>query len=201
MFCAFSVTKRPLKPEDEGKMEADHIPPMDSLKRAKDEPNFKALQNNNRVLYDMVMSLETDPKGRNLLAMVVSTPHHRRALSTGSSKESKAARYCLLRCFLLTALCHLPILFRSSHTHTHTFTCILQHLKAKPYTDILMVIIQPFETLGPSHQALSCSCVCSRCFVLTDDAAAWILQHDNQLQRPSCGKVSNLNIFQHQDQV
>ena len=83
MFCAFSLTKRPLEPDVEGDMEVDHILPLDSLKRAKEEPNFNALLNNNRVLYDMVMSVTTDPTGRNLLAMVVSTPHHRRALSFG----------------------------------------------------------------------------------------------------------------------
>ncbi|KAK0133651.1 hypothetical protein N1851_030841 [Merluccius polli] len=90
MCCAFSVTKSPL--EIKGTMEADHIPPMDSLKRAENEPNFNALQNSNKVLYDMVMSLKTDKDGSNLLVMEVSTPHHRVALSTGSSKESHAAR-------------------------------------------------------------------------------------------------------------
>ena len=96
MFCAYRVTERPQKVE--GEMEADHIPPMDSLKRAEKEFNLNALKNRNKVLYDMVMmSLETP--GRNkLLAITVRAHHHKGALSTGSSKESHAARYCLLPC-------------------------------------------------------------------------------------------------------
>ncbi|KAK0140724.1 hypothetical protein N1851_022293 [Merluccius polli] len=97
MFCAFSVTKRPLKREDKGKMEADHIPPMDSLKRAEKEPNFNELKNRNKVLYDMVMSVKTTNGRKKLHAITVHAHHHRGALSTGSRKESDAARGVVAR--------------------------------------------------------------------------------------------------------
>ncbi|KAG7255787.1 hypothetical protein CRUP_017297, partial [Coryphaenoides rupestris] len=84
-----------------GYVEADHIPPMDSLRRAESYPEFSTLHIRNPVLHHMVISLRrakqckgtdlyegTDPYGKNLLAIQVATEHHRTALST----VSKAAR-------------------------------------------------------------------------------------------------------------
>ncbi|CAL8285796.1 unnamed protein product [Lota lota] len=82
---------------DKGYVEADHIPPLDSLRRAEQDPEFWMLRQRNPALYDMVMSLRDDPHGRNLLTVQVSTQHHREALSTGNSRASRAVRGVLAR--------------------------------------------------------------------------------------------------------
>ena len=140
MFCAFSLinNKRPFskgKDGDKYYVEADHIPPLDSLRRAAREHEFRRLMGINRALYDMVRSLENDPRGMNLFALQVATHHHRVALSTGRSRESVAVRYSLLPGFLPIVLDHPPILFRStSHTHAHAHTHTHTHAHAHTLT-------------------------------------------------------------------
>lgn len=85
------------KDGEKGYVEADHIPPLDSLRRAEHQPGFSQLRHRNRGLYDMVLSLRNDPRGENLLAIQVSTHHHRDALSTGASAASSAARLLVAR--------------------------------------------------------------------------------------------------------
>jgi len=98
MFCAFSLLSDERdfskgEDGDKGYVEADHIPPLDSLRRAERYAEFRTLRFRNPVLHQMVISLRTtDPYGRNLLAIQVATEHHRTALSTGSSAGSRAAR-------------------------------------------------------------------------------------------------------------
>ncbi|XP_028980887.2 uncharacterized protein LOC105009149 isoform X1 [Esox lucius] len=81
--------------EDRGIVEADQIPPKDSLKLARDHPQIENLRQKNPKLYDMINSIESDPNGMNLLAMRVLKQHHRDALTTGSSKESDNCRKLL----------------------------------------------------------------------------------------------------------
>ncbi|XP_071389119.1 uncharacterized protein [Centroberyx affinis] len=82
---------------DKGYVEADHIPPLESLRRAEDQPEFDSLQHINPSLYNMVLSLRNDPRGENLLTVQVSTHHHRDALSTGASRASRECRLLLSR--------------------------------------------------------------------------------------------------------
>ncbi|XP_059908239.1 uncharacterized protein LOC132457879 [Gadus macrocephalus] len=86
---AFSKGKG--NPGHKGYVQADHIPPIDSLKKAE----LGGLKIINPALYDMVMSLEKDPEGMKLFTLQVATHHHRAALSTGRSKESEAVRAVL----------------------------------------------------------------------------------------------------------
>ena len=145
MFCAFSILKDKRnfskgKDGDKGYVEADHIPPLDSLRRAAQQPAFQRLRSINRGLYDMVRSLENDPRGMNLFTIQVPTHNHRAALSTGRGRESVAARYCPLPCFLPIVLDHPPILFRSTHIHTPIHMQHPNHSNIKQsgyYTDVL----------------------------------------------------------------
>ncbi|XP_029901024.1 uncharacterized protein LOC115354695 isoform X2 [Myripristis murdjan] len=85
------------KDGDKGLVEADHIPPLDSVRRAAEEPLFWFLRFRNPRLYDLVISLRDDPRGENLLTVQVLKHHHRDALSTGSSRVSREARLLLAR--------------------------------------------------------------------------------------------------------
>ncbi|XP_071378762.1 uncharacterized protein [Centroberyx affinis] len=85
------------KDGDKGYVEADHIPPLESLRRARDQPEFRLLRHINPSLYNMVLSLRDDPYGRNLLTVQVLKHHHRDALSTGASDISKECRLLLAR--------------------------------------------------------------------------------------------------------
>ncbi|CAL8294017.1 unnamed protein product [Arctogadus glacialis] len=104
MFCAFGVRDHrdfsKGKDGDKGYVEADHIPPLDSLRRAAQEPKFHELEAINGALFDMVESLKQDLRGKNLFTLQLSTHHHRAALSTGNSRDSQAVRYSLPPCFL-----------------------------------------------------------------------------------------------------
>ncbi|KAJ3580928.1 hypothetical protein NHX12_017302, partial [Muraenolepis orangiensis] len=86
--------ERPFVSGEEGDkryVEADHIPPLDSMKRARSEAEFPRLRLINPALYNMVNSLfTTDLQGMELFAIQVSTHHHRQALSSGNSLESQA---------------------------------------------------------------------------------------------------------------
>ncbi|XP_029900329.1 uncharacterized protein LOC115354208 [Myripristis murdjan] len=82
---------------DKGLVEADHIPPLESIRRAAEQPGFQSLHRANRGLYNMVMSLRADPRGENLFTVQVARHHHRDALSTGASRASREARLLLSR--------------------------------------------------------------------------------------------------------
>ncbi|KAJ7996407.1 hypothetical protein DPEC_G00236760 [Dallia pectoralis] len=81
--------------ENRGIVVADHIPPKDSLKLARDHPQIEDLRQKNPKLYDLIDSVGSDPNGMNLVAMRVLTQHHRDALTTGTSKESDNCRKLL----------------------------------------------------------------------------------------------------------
>ncbi|XP_029919549.1 uncharacterized protein LOC115367773 [Myripristis murdjan] len=76
-------------------MEADHIPPLDSWKRARQHPEFDSLKYINPALHKMACSLENDKTGQNLLAIEVPTQSHRVNLTTGNSKISQSVRTLL----------------------------------------------------------------------------------------------------------
>ncbi|KAL0965752.1 hypothetical protein UPYG_G00285250 [Umbra pygmaea] len=76
-------------------VEVDHIPPKSLLKLASDNPKIDNLKQNNPKLYDMITSTESDPRGENMLTMVVLRFHHRVALTTGNSKQSVNCRKLL----------------------------------------------------------------------------------------------------------
>ncbi|XP_029564672.1 uncharacterized protein LOC115159260 isoform X2 [Salmo trutta] len=81
---------------ERGIVEADHIPPKNSLKLARDQKSqMKNLQQKNPKLYDMINSIESDQNGGNLLTMRVLKQHHRIALTTGASKTSVICRKLL----------------------------------------------------------------------------------------------------------
>ncbi|XP_064797117.1 uncharacterized protein LOC135517002 [Oncorhynchus masou masou] len=81
---------------ERGIVEADHIPPKNSLKLARDQKSqMKNLQQKNPKLYDMINSIESDQNGGNLLTMRVLKQHHRNALTTGRSKTSVICRKLL----------------------------------------------------------------------------------------------------------
>ncbi|CAL8291538.1 unnamed protein product [Gadus morhua 'NCC'] len=84
-------------PGHTGFVEADHIPPLNSLKRAALEPEFEALEEINPALYGMVKSLENDPRGKNLFTVQVLKQNHMAALSSGNSRESVDVRGLLAR--------------------------------------------------------------------------------------------------------
>ncbi|XP_064798343.1 uncharacterized protein LOC135517719 isoform X2 [Oncorhynchus masou masou] len=81
---------------ERGIVEADHIPPKNSVKLARDQKSqMKNLQQNNLKFYDMINSIESDQNGGNLLTMRVLKQHHRNALTTGRSKTSVICRKLL----------------------------------------------------------------------------------------------------------
>ncbi|XP_029910589.1 uncharacterized protein LOC115361316 [Myripristis murdjan] len=82
---------------DKGYVEADHIPPLESLRRAPEQQEFQSLRDINPNLYNMVLSLRDDKHGDNLPTVQVLTHHHRDALSTGASRVSTEVRLLLAR--------------------------------------------------------------------------------------------------------
>ncbi|KAM4634134.1 uncharacterized protein ACJ7VT_008118 [Polymixia lowei] len=85
------------KDGDKGYVEADHIPPLDSFKKAMKQDGFSDLLFINPALYEMVTSLVLDRRGEHLITAQVSTHHHRDALSTGNSRVAKECRLLLSR--------------------------------------------------------------------------------------------------------
>ncbi|KAK2859990.1 hypothetical protein Q7C36_004156, partial [Tachysurus vachellii] len=76
-----------------GVIEADHIPPKNSLIKLIEDPEMaKSLKTNNKAVYDFVMSMRKDQNGKKQPCMNVFYSDHRRALTTGNSHESIACR-------------------------------------------------------------------------------------------------------------
>ncbi|XP_031669842.1 uncharacterized protein LOC116359923 [Oncorhynchus kisutch] len=71
--------------------EADHIPPLASLRIARNHERLDRLLQVNPRLHEMIMSLDYDPTGQNLLTMRVLYQDHRDALTTGNSRESQVS--------------------------------------------------------------------------------------------------------------
>ncbi|KAL0968876.1 hypothetical protein UPYG_G00273050 [Umbra pygmaea] len=69
-----------------------HIPPLASLWMARHDQRLSRLQEVNIVLYKMVMSLDFDPNGENLLTMRALPLDHQHDLTTGTSKETHVCR-------------------------------------------------------------------------------------------------------------
>ncbi|KAK6312213.1 hypothetical protein J4Q44_G00178770 [Coregonus suidteri] len=88
-------------PDNYRMAEADHIPPLASLRiaRRNHERLDRLLQVNPR-LHEMIMSLDYDPTGQSLLTMRVLYQDHRDALTTGNSRESQVASRLLAETIL-----------------------------------------------------------------------------------------------------
>ncbi|KAG7256321.1 hypothetical protein CRUP_036523, partial [Coryphaenoides rupestris] len=131
---------------DKGYVEADHIPPLDSLRRAESYAEFRTLRSRNRVLYDMVISLRTDPRGRNLLAIQVATEHHRTALSTGSSAGSRAARGVVAQ---RIASGDVKTMLKQAMIITHSFASqmIRENAERSSRTPIQRILFTPNRTM------------------------------------------------------
>ncbi|XP_041934787.1 uncharacterized protein LOC121697358 [Alosa sapidissima] len=76
---------------------ADHIPPIDTIKKAfeevkKDPEKEKELSRKNPKLYKMIEDVVEHPYGNSLLVMEVLTVHHIQALTTGNSHKSHRCR-------------------------------------------------------------------------------------------------------------
>ena len=138
MFCAFSVVKNnrkfsrgPGNPGHKGVVEADHMPPKDSLKKAAKEPLIWILGESEKYEGLLKMLQTKDPKGRNLFTLQVLTGQHRTALTTGNSRESVAVGYSLS--FVLPSNSFRsptdPLQINIKHTHSHS------HPTPKPYKD------------------------------------------------------------------
>ncbi|XP_024263815.2 uncharacterized protein LOC112239612 [Oncorhynchus tshawytscha] len=78
-----------------GMAEADHIPPLASLRIARNHERLDRLLQVNPRLHEMIMSLDYDPTGQNLLTMRVLYQDHRDALTTGNSRESQVSSHLL----------------------------------------------------------------------------------------------------------
>ncbi|KAJ8263020.1 hypothetical protein COCON_G00154770 [Conger conger] len=78
-------------------VEADHIPPLQSLHRAREQREFPLLKYKNPNLYRIVMEMKTDPPGQERLTVQVPTDLHRAALSSGNSTASTECRLLLAR--------------------------------------------------------------------------------------------------------
>ncbi|XP_053089562.1 uncharacterized protein LOC113524094 isoform X2 [Pangasianodon hypophthalmus] len=83
-----------------GVVEADHIPPKDSVNKLreflKNNPAQKFLfEEKHKELYKLVMSMENDKLGKQLICMNALHWDHQRALTSGNSTESQASRHLL----------------------------------------------------------------------------------------------------------
>ncbi|CAL8291542.1 unnamed protein product [Gadus morhua 'NCC'] len=92
-------SRGPGNPGHKGVVEADHMPPKDSLKKAAKEPLIWILGESEKYEGLLKMLQTKDPKGRNLFTLQVLTGQHRTALTTGNSRESVAVRAVLANAF------------------------------------------------------------------------------------------------------
>ncbi|XP_029518290.2 uncharacterized protein LOC115130877 isoform X1 [Oncorhynchus nerka] len=76
-------------------VEADHIIPKDTLRKALVHRDLEKLKSKNSQLYALVTSIQSDPNGRCHLVMQVLYQHHRTALTTGNCMEAKRCRALL----------------------------------------------------------------------------------------------------------
>ncbi|XP_056446383.1 uncharacterized protein LOC130382578 [Gadus chalcogrammus] len=92
-------SRGPGNPGHKGVVEADHMPPKDSLKKAAEEPLIWILGESEKFEGLLKMLQKKDPKGRDLFTLQVLTGQHRTALTTGNSRESVAVRAVLANAF------------------------------------------------------------------------------------------------------
>ncbi|CAB1337457.1 unnamed protein product, partial [Coregonus sp. 'balchen'] len=78
-----------------GIVEADHVIPKDTLKRALVHDDLKELKKKNPQLHALVKSIQSDQKGIGHLVMQVLYQHHRIALTTGNCIEAQQCRALL----------------------------------------------------------------------------------------------------------
>ncbi|KAM9440454.1 uncharacterized protein Hap1MRO34_025693 [Clarias gariepinus] len=80
-------------------LDTSHIPPKDSIRRAleviESSASVNEFKNKNPGLYKLISRIKTDNNGLSLIAMEVLGQDHRRALTTGPSSLSQAARKLL----------------------------------------------------------------------------------------------------------
>ena len=76
-----------------GTLNADHIPPKDSIRQAqKLIKNSDPQEVKNPQLYKLVDSIQNDNNGQNLIAMEVLGQNHRQAVTSGASNHPKMSR-------------------------------------------------------------------------------------------------------------
>ncbi|XP_059907945.1 uncharacterized protein LOC132457676 [Gadus macrocephalus] len=92
-------SRGPGNPGHKGVVEADHMPPKDSLKKAAEEPLIWILGESEKFEGLLKMLQKKDPIGRDLFTLQVLTGQHRTALTTGNSRESVAVRAVLAHTF------------------------------------------------------------------------------------------------------
>ncbi|CAL8299249.1 unnamed protein product [Boreogadus saida] len=88
-------------PGHKGVVEADHMPPKDSLKKAAKEPLIWILGESEKFEGLLKMLQKKDRNGRNLFTLQVLKGQHRTALTTGNSGESVAVRDVLANTFAI----------------------------------------------------------------------------------------------------
>ncbi|CAL8294007.1 unnamed protein product [Arctogadus glacialis] len=94
-------SRGPGNPGHKGVVEADHMPPKDSLKKAAKDPLIWILGESEKFEGLLKMLQNKDPHGWNLFTLQVLTGQHRTALTTGNSKETVAVRAVLANTFAI----------------------------------------------------------------------------------------------------
>ncbi|XP_036418950.1 uncharacterized protein LOC118802510 [Colossoma macropomum] len=90
------LSARKYSNNNNGTLNADHIPPKDSIRQAqKLIKHLDPQEVKNSQLYKLVDSIQNDNNGQNLIAMEVLGQNHRQALTSGPSNHSKMSRKLL----------------------------------------------------------------------------------------------------------